>query len=104
MSYKEEIGIFFDATDTMGGFIDISKICEIEMNPDGNESTTIKQPYSMRSTWRTTLTQRVMDDILTDHPLFTQIEDLLIADDNFLVPFRNSDDTDRNFGCPNTFR
>jgi hypothetical protein len=35
MSYKEEIGIYFDASGTMEAFIDISEICEMELKPDG---------------------------------------------------------------------
>jgi hypothetical protein len=104
MSYKEEIGIYFDASGTMEAFIDISEICEMEVKADGTESDTIKQPYSMRSTWRKTLAQCVLDDLLTGHPLFKKIECLLITDDNFLITFRNPDRSDGNYGRPNTFR
>jgi hypothetical protein len=104
MSYKEEIGIYFDASGTMEAFIDISEICEMDLKADGSESDTIKQPYSMRSTWRTTLSQRVLDDLLTGHPLFKKIDSLLITDDNFLITFRNPDGSDGNYGRPNTFR
>jgi hypothetical protein len=51
----------------------------MELNTDGSESATIKQPYSMRSTWRTTLAQRVLDDIQNGYPQFSQIEALLIT-------------------------
>jgi hypothetical protein len=104
MSYKEEIGIYFDAAGTMEAFIDISEICEMEVKADGTESDTIKQPYSIRSTWRTTLAQRVPDDLLTGHPLFKKIECLLITDDNFLITFRNPDGSVGNYGRPDTFR
>jgi hypothetical protein len=100
MPYKEEIWIYFDASGTMDAFIDISEICEMELKTDGLESDTIKQP----STWRTTLSQRVLDYLFTGHPLFKKIECLLITDDNFLITFRNPDGSDGNYGRPNTFR
>jgi hypothetical protein len=46
----------------------------------------------------------VLDDLLTDHPLFKKIECLLITDDNFLITFRNPDGSNGNYGRPNTFR
>jgi hypothetical protein len=104
MLYKEEIGIYFDASGTMEAFIDISEICEMELNADGSESDTIKQPYSMRSTWHTTLAQCVLDDLLIDHPLFKKIECLLITDDNFLITFQKPDGSDGNYGRPNKCR
>jgi hypothetical protein len=58
----------------------------------------------MRSTWRATLTQHALGDILTGHSQFKKIEDLLIKTDDFLITFRNADDTDENFGRPNAFR
>jgi hypothetical protein len=103
MSYKEEIGFCFDAADTMEAFIDISEICEMELNTDGTETATIKQQYSIRSTWRTTIAQRVLDDIINGNPQFTKIEALLITDDDFMITFRNPDGTDGNCGHPNTF-
>jgi hypothetical protein len=93
-----------NTADTMEYFIDISEICEMEPNPDGTESAAIEQPYSISSTWPFTIAQRVLDDIITDHPLFTKIEALLIMDDEFLITFRNPHGTDRKFGRPNTFR
>jgi hypothetical protein len=104
ISDKEEFGIFFDAADNMEDFIDISEICEMEPNPDGTESDTIKQPYSMRYIWRAKIAQRVLDDTLTGHPMFPKIEALLITDGDFLITFRNPDGTDGNCGNPNTFR
>jgi hypothetical protein len=104
MSYTEEIGIHFDASGTMEAFINISEIYEMEVKADGTESDTIKQPYSMISTWHKTLAQRVLDNLLTGHPLFKKIECLLITDDNFLIIFRNPDGSDGNYGRPKTFR
>jgi hypothetical protein len=104
MTYKEEIGIFFDAAYTMKAFIDISEICEMELNTDGTESATIKQPNSMRSTWSTTIAQHILDDFLTGHPMFPKIEALLITDDDFPITLRNPDGTGGNCGRPNTLR
>jgi hypothetical protein len=104
MLYKEVIGLYFESEGTMEALINISEICEMELNPDGAKSTTIKQPYSMRATWRSTLAQRVVDDILTGNPLYKQIERLIIADDDFKITSRNPDGTDGMYGRPNTFR
>jgi hypothetical protein len=104
VSFKEEIGLYFDAEGTMEAFIGISEICEMELNPDGSESETIKQPYSIRATWRSTLAQRVLDDIITGHPLYKQIKRFLITYDDFKITFRNPDGTDGMYGRPNTFR
>jgi hypothetical protein len=35
ISHKEEIGIYFDATCTMEAFIDISELCEMDLNANG---------------------------------------------------------------------
>jgi hypothetical protein len=103
MSYKEEIGFFFDAADTMEAFIDISEICEMELNTDGTETATINQLYSMRATWRTMIAKCILDDILNGHPQFTKIKALLVTDDDFMITFWNPDGTDGNCGRPNTF-
>jgi hypothetical protein len=87
----------------MEAFVDISEICEMELNTDGTDTATIKQPYSMRATWPTMITQRVLHDILNGHPQFTKIEALLVTDGNFMIAFRNPDGTDGNCGRPNTF-
>jgi hypothetical protein len=57
MSFKEDIGLYFDAEGTMETFIDTSEICDMELDTDVTDTETIKLPYMMRFDWHKTLWQ-----------------------------------------------
>jgi hypothetical protein len=70
MACREEITLFCDIQGTLIGSIDLADFCQVDTNMDGTPTTTLTIPYSLRTNWRTLLTERVMKDLVDFERLF----------------------------------
>jgi hypothetical protein len=99
MSYKEEVGLFFDVAGTPRATIDIAEICEL-----ATDGVTPLQPLKLVTDYRTLIAKRVVEDILSDHPARDKIEDIIVSNDEFLFFTRGVNGEDEMCGRSTAFR
>jgi hypothetical protein len=99
MSYKEEVGLFLDVAGTPHATIDIAEICEL-----ATHGVTPLQPLKLITDYRTLIAERVVEDILSDHPAQDNIEDIIVSNDDFLFFTRDVNGEDEMCGRSTAFR
>jgi hypothetical protein len=80
MSYKEEVGLFLNATGAPRTTIDCDGLCELVA-----DNITPFQPLSLVTGYHMIITTRVVEDILKDHHAKDKITDLIVDQDGFLL-------------------
>jgi hypothetical protein len=91
MAHKEVIGIFLNIDSTIRSSVDIIKLCETDIDDVGPLF-----PYSLCVGWRSIVAKRIIVKILSDYPLKTALEALLVTKDDFIILHCDSNSLDDN--------
>jgi hypothetical protein len=80
MSHKVEVLLYLNVARTIRTSIQLLEICETEA-----KGFTVSTPYTLRTEWRTLITQRVIEDIIYDHRALDALTDALLVQDKFRI-------------------